>query len=201
MNRRHFFASSAGAMGLLGTTLSRAQGAGQVVSDAVLRLNQFIQPKERYEQRQYAAINTSDALWQTTVCAKRVPQMRDKSKQSLNVSAQLGKLATQESVPVLSDILVRSGYQATSRPGFYFYFKTTHAFLRLPQKMSENFISTTGPYMDCSSSEDLIIGQVLKNSMSIDYRKFALIQGDQVSYPSHEVATRNMPPDINGFKD
>lgn len=188
-------------MGLLGTTLGRTQGAGQVVSDAVLRLNPLIQPKERYEKRQYVAINTPDALWQTTVCGKKTPPVANEPEKFSRVSAQLGKLATQISVPVLSNILVRSGYQATARPGFYFYFKTTHAFLRLPQKRPENFISATGKYMNCGSSDDLIVDQVIKNSISIDYRKFALIQGDQVSYPSHEVATRNMPPDINGFKD
>ena len=187
MKRRQFiFAGSAGAISLLGSSASQASNVGQAMTDAVLRLNPAIQPEERYEKRIYTAINTPDALWQTNVCKRSYPSPNE-PKTLAPVRAYLDQLATQNSVPILSTPSVRRDIQATSKNGFYLYFQTSFAFLRLPNIRPKNFVSTTGAYMDCGINEGYISDAIPKNSMSIDYRKFALIQGDKVSYPTHRL--------------
>lgn len=169
-------------MGLQGAGLTYAEEVGQLVSDAVLRLNPFIQPEERREKRQYAALNLPNALWQTVVC-----QPAYEKKTRTGEVVQLIELETTESIPVLDGVSVRREYQATSSLGFYLRFQAMHRFLSLPNKRPGNWVSTTAKYMDCGGNEGLAYGLVLKNSMSIDYRKFALIQSDQTTYPSHSV--------------
>ncbi|MFZ6688622.1 hypothetical protein ACO0K0_12815 [Undibacterium sp. SXout11W] len=188
MKRRQFiFAGSAGAISLLGSSASQASNVGQAMTDAVLRLNPAIQPEERDEKRIYTAINTPDALWQTNVCGVTVPTMPNEPKQQTAVRAYLSQLATQNRVPVLFDPAVRRDVQATSKQGFYLYFNTLYLFLRLSDIRPKNLISYTGKYMDCGSREEYMSGPIPRNAMSIDYRKFALIQGDKVSYPTHKL--------------
>lgn len=196
MKRRHFLSCGAGIAALLNTRFGQAEEKSQSISDTILSLNPVIQPMERKDKRRYKSNDSSDITWQTVVC-----QGKDEHQPRVGKVVQLEQLEMPNMIPELAGITVRQDYPATGTPGFYLYFSTLYHFIRLPAKKPENLISTTAKYMDCGGVTGAISGKVKKNSMSIDYRKFSLIQDDRVINPSHKVERRILPKDNNGFSD
>jgi len=183
MKRRQFI-QTAGAATALCAGVSNAQSLVQTLGDAALRLNPLIQPEERVEKRVFAATSPDVVSWETTVYRSLFPPY---GKIFKTTNAYLHTLKNDSYLPLITNPLVRRDYQSTAKQGFYFYFKTFVALMKLPNIRPEEFISSSGKYFYCNRSDQSIVGTFPKGWMTIDYREIRLIDSNTVHSPTHEV--------------
>ena len=181
MKRREFIQATAASILLTSRGVS-AQNLGETITDAALRLNPFIQPEERVEKSEYDNSRPKEVRWEKLVCEATYPER----KLLTGWDAFIEKLATSEYVPPVFSPLVRRDIKTTERDGFYFYFAATLACLKLPTVRPPRFVTTSGKYLFCGSSTQLIDNFVFpKGWVSFDCREIKLIEGNKLYHPSH----------------
>jgi hypothetical protein len=195
MKRREFLQATAASL-LIPAQGGCAQAMSETIGDAALRLNPAIFPEERVEKREFDNSRSEEVRWETTVCKSAVVP---KDRLFTLHDAFIEKLATQEYIPCMSAPLFRADIQTTPRTGFYAYFKTTVACLKLPNVRPPQLISTSGKYFHCGRGPELVPDFIFKRGwISIDYRKLKLIEGRNTYHPTHQ-QYRPVNPDTGAY--
>jgi hypothetical protein len=191
MNRRDFLKTSLAAT-ILSSQSSCAQSliSPNASGDALLRLNPYIQPEERVENRVYDKSKSEVVAWHS------LWQEQDEKWDTVNRRSYYAKkvlrtigfvegVSTNEKLLYIGGILVRRDYQSTSKQGFYLYFSTSLQWLSLPRRTRKDSKIIEDRYALADSTET--VEGFEKGFVGMDYREFKLVEGSTIRKPTHMV--------------
>lgn len=185
MNRRDFLKTSLAAT-MLSSQTSCAQSliSTNADGDALLRLNPYIQPKERVEKRVYDNSKPELVVWQTTTQKATTPPY---SRVFTDIDGFIESLVQDDFIPVIGGLLVRRDIPQSNQSGFYFYLGTGVSLLKLPSVKPDELISTTGKYYYTGSSTQSIEKEIPESWISFDFREIKLISNGKEYKPTGEL--------------